>query len=377
MPYQGNRGEPYHHSLNTMRASVMDLISPRLLAVAKDIVRSAAELGLDEAGTRICGSLWPSVKKIMQPVISELDRRYPTLMMARTQEATEAAVQAIAALDRDASLKELLDEGFKGIEQGQTDIRALLSRYDDKLHSIGTSIDRGFEHIEQSSDAILDEIRQLSVQLEKFPESRGIAAGLTLDGLFEEANACLEDAIHQFAAENTPAGESRLRRGRELAEAGLHKAPDDRRLLAVLGYLEKTQAQIEPNPDRAAAELSKAAECFAAALRSDPNDLSALNGMANVYSVAEDYDRAIKLGETLFKRAPGYGAAIFDYALALEGKLKGASGDRRLLQKLATVYRHLEGLMGQPEQRFPATHMAYVAQRVEEVRRLLPARKPA
>ena len=76
-----------------------NLTSPQVITVAKRIVRAAAELGLDEAGTRICGSLWPQVKKVMQPVMSELERRYPKMLLADTDGLHDAA-KAVRALER-------------------------------------------------------------------------------------------------------------------------------------------------------------------------------------------------------------------------------------------------------------------------------------
>jgi hypothetical protein len=52
--------------------------------------------------------------------------------------------------------------------------------------------------------------------------------------------------------------------------------------------------------------------------------VSALNGMANVYSFHRDYDRAIELGTLAASIEPAYGEAAWDLAISLEGKLNQA-----------------------------------------------------
>ena len=192
-----------------------------------------------------------------------------------------------------------------------------------------------------------------------------MAAGLTIAEIVQRARLCQEEAIGHSNAGDDAAALRRISEGRELAEAGRRRAPEDAELLIVLGFLEKTQAQIDTDPDSAAASLSKAASCFAKALEAQPSDVSTVNGMANVYAIAHDYDRAIKLGETLFTTAPEYGAAAFDYALAMERHLEETGENLELLEKLDVVYRHLQGLLARPEQKFSAMHFAYVQERVD------------
>ena len=142
------------------------MISPRVLALAKQIVRRTAEVGLDEAGTLICGPAWPPIKKILEPVMAELDRRFPHLMLANTEYAKEAAREAVGVLDNDRALQDLLDERFGRLDFQQKEVFTLLARYDDKLDQIGGSIDRGFEATRQSNEAIADQLRQLNLRLD-------------------------------------------------------------------------------------------------------------------------------------------------------------------------------------------------------------------
>jgi hypothetical protein len=349
------------------------MISPRVLALAKQIVRRTAELGLDEGGTLICGPAWPPIKKILEPVMAELDRRFPNLMLAKTEEAFEAASKAADSLDNDARLQDLLDKGFSGLDIQQKEVFALLARFDDKLEQIGGSIDRGFEATKQSYEAIADQLRKLDLRLDFAGEQRDAAAGLSIDEIFDEAIGCQSDAIHQANAENYAVAERRVARGRELLEAGLRRAPNEMRLLNVLGFIEKTQAQIDEltDPDKAAAATSKAAEYFAQVLAAEPDNAAALNGMVNVYLLTKDYDRACKLGETVFTTAPHYGAAIGDFALALEGLMEERGEDICGLEKLDNVYQHLLTLLRRPEQHFDAVQLAYFEERAEAIRKRL------
>jgi hypothetical protein len=41
------------------------------------VIREGAKIGMDEAGTRICGSAWQYVKQVIAPVVGELQKRYP------------------------------------------------------------------------------------------------------------------------------------------------------------------------------------------------------------------------------------------------------------------------------------------------------------
>jgi hypothetical protein len=352
------------------------MISPRVLALAKQIVRRTAELGLDEAGTLTCGPAWPVIRGALEPVIAELDRRFPKLTLAKTEAAAKATGDAVRSLDEDMALQDLLEKNFGRLDLQQKEVLAVLARFDDKLDKIGASIDRGYESARQGYETIAVQLRELNLRMELASSPHDAAAGLSLDEIYEEAAGCQSDAIHQASAEDFKAAERRVTRGRELAEAGLRRAPDDTRLLCVLGFIEKTQAQIDERtePDKAAAAASKAAAYLAQVLAAEPDNVSALNGMANVYAITKDYDRACKLGETLFTAAPHYGAAVFDYALALEGLMEEGGEDIGHLEKLDKVYLHLRTLIRRPEQNFTAAHLSYFEKQAAAVRRRLAAR---
>ncbi|HVN00646.1 MAG TPA: hypothetical protein VMT68_10565, partial [Caulobacteraceae bacterium] len=140
----------------------MAAVSPALLALAKRIVRGAAEFGLDEAGARICGGAWPLVKKMMAPVVSELDRRFPALMLADKGAAAAAADKAADALDEDPSLQRTLADGLASLREGQAEILALLARNDVQLSTIGAAVDR----TEGKTDEVLKALHGLVLQVE-------------------------------------------------------------------------------------------------------------------------------------------------------------------------------------------------------------------
>src|SRR6516162_10195012 len=112
------------------------MASQSLLSVTKAIIRKAAENGLDEAGTRICCSGWPYVKKMLSPVVDELQRRFPKLFLVGSDEAKAAATQAQSTLDNDPNLQKMLSDSFSKLEHGQDEILDLLARNSDTLKQI-------------------------------------------------------------------------------------------------------------------------------------------------------------------------------------------------------------------------------------------------
>jgi hypothetical protein len=56
------------------------MASSRILAVAKEIIRNAAELGIEEAGTRICGAAWAPLKKVLTPAFQRTGIPFPGLV---------------------------------------------------------------------------------------------------------------------------------------------------------------------------------------------------------------------------------------------------------------------------------------------------------
>jgi len=193
---------------------------------------------------------------------------------------------------------------------------------------------------------------------------------MSVEQIYREANAYQHDAMKWISARDSERASQRLRQGRDLSLAGLQQAPNNADLLATLGYIEKSQAQVSQvlgDENGAVTLLGKAATYFAKAIENDASNISAVNGMANVYLFARDYDRAIRLGLIAFQADPSYGAAAWDLTMALEGKIKEGNAVPEHVGLLVLVYRHLEELMPQQPQVFPANYLSYVQGRLKEL----------
>jgi len=344
----------------------------RILSVAKEIIRNAAEIGVEEAGTRICGSAWAPLKKVLTPAFKELESRFPALFLAPGPEAKKAASAAVDALGSDASLQKLLTDEFAKLGAGQDEILRVLAAQDETLRGIGAAVDKGFSQQGGQMAAILAEIQELKLQLKVGQVHAGPADNLSIDEIYVQANAYQADAMKWISARDAKIASQRLSQGRELASAGLSRDPTSVKMLVTMGYIEKSQAQVaqESGTEDPVTLLSEAAKYFAKALEGDPNDVNAMNGMANVYLYAKDYDRAIKLGQMVVKQEPSYGAAAFDLSLALEGKIQEVGPKPELITPLRAVYKLLEVLMPAQPQMFPATYLAYVQKRLAALEQL-------
>jgi len=349
--------------------------SSAISLLAKKIVRGAVGVGLEEAGTRICGpTAWNYMKTILSPVVDELQGRFPTLFLV-----PEEAEKAAKALSSDKVLQDMLNDGFAHLESGQGEILALLAKQNDTLEDIGTSIDDGFRMAGQQLDSAFDNIAailarlELKLELIGTPSERGFehtadVESLSVRQINDQAYAYQADAMRWVVVGDASAASQRLADGRALVELALLKRhPGNAQLLVLLGYMEKTQAQVaelQADHESYVASLEKAATCFAIVLKTDPTNIGALNGMANIYAFHRDYDRAIELGALAVKSAPTYGAAFWDLALSIEGKLQENGRNTVLINQLKAVYRQLETLMPQQPEAFTAGDLAYVQQKL-------------
>ena len=191
-----------------------------------------------------------------------------------------------------------------------------------------------------------------------------------VDEIVDEASALQYDALNRLDANDAENASKRLARARRLLAACLKREPANVGALAAMGYVEKTQAQVfqvVADEARAARLLGRAAIYFAKAYENDPTDVSTLNGIANIFLFAHDYDRAIELGKMILKSEPSYAAAAFDLSIALEGKLKEVGHDQRIEGDLAALYMYLEQLTPHSPQIFPAHYLAYFQRRRREL----------
>jgi tetratricopeptide (TPR) repeat protein len=345
--------------------------SSAILLLAKKVVRGAVGVGLEEAGTRICGpTAWNYAKTILSPVVDELKRRFPKLLLV-----PEEAEKAAEALSSDKVLQDMLNDGFACLESGQGEMLALLAKQNDTLEVIGTSIDDGFRMTGQQFDNIAKKLARLELKLEllsmpseRYPDFPAVVEGLSVRQISDQAYAYQADAMRWVVAGKASAASQRLADGRALVEPSLiRNHPGNAQLLVSLGYIEKTQAQVaelQADHESYVASLEKAAKCFATVLKTDPTNVGALNGMANIYAFHRDYDRAIELGRLAVKSAPMYGPAFWDLAFSLESKLQEAGQNTSLLNQLKAVYRQLETLMPQQPEAFAASDLVYVQNRL-------------
>jgi hypothetical protein len=213
------------------------MISPRLVSLVKRILYESVKVGVDEAGTRVCGSGWPYVKAAMEPLVEELQRRYPKLFFAGAD-----GEQAADALSKDAELQGLLTEGFQKLNEGQKHILKVLADQDETLQEIGQSLDRGFREAnqrqEEASNFIVQELRSLKLMFAGagLPSAaKTLPPGLSTEEIFREANSYQLDAMRWISARDARIASQRLDQGRELLVAGLEREPGNADLLASLG----------------------------------------------------------------------------------------------------------------------------------------------
>jgi tetratricopeptide (TPR) repeat protein len=105
--------------------------------------------------------------------------------------------------------------------------------------------------------------------------------------------------------------------------------PLDARAMALRGYIDKTLAQIsEARGDEAARKqyYAEAAPLFEQAVRLNPDDASAHNGLGNVQYALGNLDAAIEAYNKAIKLAPNYTAAYHDLSLAYKAKMDADPG---------------------------------------------------
>ncbi len=357
--------------------------SQGFLSLAKKIIREGAIIGLDEAGSRIAGpTAWRYVKKVMAPVVEELEKRYPKLLLVGEKEAKDAADLAVKALSTDIALQKMLSDSLSRLDEGQQEILAALARQNHTLQNIGNSLDEGFKKTSENQELALDKILAEFKKMElKFEDVRKLIspppkyAELSIHEIHTQANTYQQDALKWISARDAKTASQRLAEGRNLLLAGLKRDPKSAYILVSLGFIEKTQAQVsmmQGDYDTAETILAEAAKYFVEAMKQEPKNFGAINGTANIYYYARDFNRAINLGFLLLKEAPTYGAAVWDLSLALEGKLAEVGGPAsplgpHYITVLKEIYQYLEELMPQQPRYFSATDMAHVQKRLSEL----------
>jgi len=342
-----------------------------LSSVAKKIIRAAVGVGLEEAGTRICGpTAWKGFRTVMSPVVRELERRYPNLFLVEKE-----AEKAVKDLSTDESLEKMLADGFSSLKTGQDEIRWLLAQQNETMKTIGMSVDIGFSQQGNKLEAIQAALNELKLQVAVPSPSDAIlrqAASLSAQDIYKRAATLQTDAVRWVEEGDADAADQRIEEARSFLSAGLKRDPGHPDLLVCMGFVEKTRAQaaqLRSDVDGYVKGLDEAALCFQEVLKRDPGNVGALNGMANTYYFIHDYDRAIKLGMLSLESAPGYGPAAWDLMLSLEGKLTQAGPDPSVIHQLLEIYRYLEILMPRQGAAFSASNLQYVQKQREALER--------
>ncbi len=345
------------------------MASNSLVELAKKVIREAGKIGLEEAGSRICGpTAWRYVKRILAPVVAELEKRFPRLLLV-----PEEADRGAEALSADTALQAILDGGFAGLERGQDEILAALAQQDEALTKIGDAINSGFartdERLGSALDGVRDELAALKLEIvgRRGASAREVVPELSIEEISDQAAKLQSDAMRWVVAGDAATALQRLEEARAKLETGLQQDPDHVDLLVCLGFVQKTQAQVaqlQGDYQAYVQHLADAAKCFAQGFAGDSMNVGALNGIANIYIFDKDYDRAIQIGTRLVRWRPDYGAAAWDLAIALEGKKQTTGQTPELLRQLRSVYHHLKELMPTQPQAFTASDLAHVQSRL-------------
>jgi len=322
-------------SVNASGKSDGNKKNQRLLTLTKKVLINAVGYSLDYGGNIVCGPTWPLFKQILEPVVSEIKKDFPQVF-ASGQEAEKAAI----ALSENDELIEMLSSKFDSLWAGQQEIMTTLMRQGGTLDDIKDTVDKAsrtqlsrLEHLEIKLDKVLLDL----LAIPSSPE-------LSLEDIKSQAPALQEDAERWLSSGKLDVAQARLIEARRLIRIGIDKNHNDTFLIALRGYVEKTQSNIysaENELDSAIAAFDEAIKYFASALKIDPKEANALNGMVDVYIYVQDYDRAIELGRAVVKENPEYIYAIWDLTLAIREKLKQSGDKSKLMQELADLYLRL------------------------------------
>lgn len=357
----------------------------KLTSLSKKILIQAVGVSLDAAGISVCGPAWPYVKRILNPVVDELKSKYPKLFPDDGEglfSTDEQAEKVAEALSKNIEFQNMLDKEFENLKEGQEEITKLLIQQGETLQDINKFLDK----TSQTSSESLERMKNIEIRLDQVYKAilqPKATKELTIDEIENEVSNLQYDALRWISVEQNNTAKRCLDEAREIIADGFIQEPLNPDLIALRGYIEKTQSQInncEGNYETAISDFDEATKYFDAALKLDPTNISALNGMVDVYIYLKDYDRAIKLGKTITKENPDYGAAYWDLMIAIEAKmehdniLQALQNDARiskkdllLLQELKTTYQILEKLMKNPEQSmvFSTTDQNHVHQKLK------------
>jgi hypothetical protein len=177
--------------------------NPIAISVAIEIIRGAATLGLERAGSQVMGEAWPYFKLVLQPVI----RRFPALLDFGTSQ-ERAAQEASGALASDRGLREAILQRLATLEEGQEILaaklrvfEAVLTDHERRLQALERDMGRGqpeeFVPLTPGSDKFSDFRRAVRM----FIEQAGAPGFRDIKGAWLKPERSFESSVYLPAAE--------------------------------------------------------------------------------------------------------------------------------------------------------------------------------
>jgi tetratricopeptide (TPR) repeat protein len=171
-------------------------------------------------------------------------------------------------------------------------------------------------------------------------------------------------AMRDIDRRDDEAAISKLAAARSAAQ---HTDPLDPQALALRGYIDKTLAQIyQARGDRDSSNRhnDEAARFFEGAVKLDPQNASAYNGLGNVQHARGELDAAIEAYQIAIRLEPAYTAAWHDLAIACEGKMKAdPAGSGKWARKALEAWRETYRL-APDDPIFSAEYIMQIGQRI-------------
>ena len=224
------------------------------------------------------------------------------------------------------------------------------------------ALEKGTQELAKIGLDVQEAVNRLS---DKYPE-----VSISGNEIESEVDSLHRDAMGWIEKNRPLSAQRRLNDARNLIRDESERNPQNVNLLTLRGYVEKSQGQVyllkgEVNQARKA--LNLAANYFNAAYKADAKDPNALNGLANMYFYAEDYDAAACFSTMALEKSPYYAEALWDLALALEEKLKRGDSAKEILPHLVPCYERLANIIPQYPG-FTAYQLKHVLTRLSQLK---------
>ena len=135
--------------------------SSKLVEIAKCVVINAAEIGVEDAGSRLMGSAWPYLKSALKPLFGELEHRYPRfaeLIAKPGPDADKLTNQITNDISKDPKLKEAILFGFANIACGQNDILVRIRAIEETLSEQESDLKNSLSLIDKKVDEVASRV---------------------------------------------------------------------------------------------------------------------------------------------------------------------------------------------------------------------------